>query len=277
MQTARAYKSLCPVDKQFLSDTAKEVAVLVKAAKKMRHVREQVREFGERWKAYKMAQDADLKGEWQRSMGRPDNPLDGIWPRSAAPGQFPSFGGDAGARAPYALLAIIHDKMLPKCPAVAKGILPKKLVDEIWRALVTGANLENTAPTSPDATNRPRRAIPTTKIKALLREVKADNDNRRDIQATITPSGFEFNAGQALYGGVDLKLPSGLPVDVLPILFKNMPRTVPYKTLDLESGPHNGSDQLRSAVVSIRKALKKRCVPYRVDNKRGEGYCLQRV
>jgi hypothetical protein len=174
VNAANAYKALCQEDKSFLSDTAQKVAMLVDKSKKMNYFRKEVREFGGKWEAYKTYSGASRKGKWQPSMKKPRNPLETIWPQSAGPGRFPFFGGDIrivlGA---YTFLAVIHDKILLNRPSIAKGILPKDLVNKIWRDLITGANLEDSA-IIPDTTYYPKRVIPVDKIESFLRDVTAD-------------------------------------------------------------------------------------------------------
>ena len=150
MKTASAYKSLCQEEKQFLSDMAEEVAMLVAKPEKRNYFCKNLKEFGEKWEAYETAYDARRKGEWQPSMGMPDDPLATIWPRSdgrplsAGAFRFPYCGGAIrGVLGAYALLAVIHDKVLPNCPPITRETLPKELADEIWRDLVTGANEED--------------------------------------------------------------------------------------------------------------------------------------
>ena len=80
VKTASVYKNLWDGDKQFLSAIAKEVATLADVSNNMNHFQKQLTEFSDKWKAYKTAQEADRKGKWQPSMGRPKNPLGTIWP-----------------------------------------------------------------------------------------------------------------------------------------------------------------------------------------------------
>ena len=182
MKTASAYKSLCQEEKQFLSDMAEEVAMLVAKPEKRHHFCENLIEFREKWEAYKTAYDARRKGKWQPSMGTPDDPLATIWPRSdgrplsGGAFRFPYCGGAIrGVLGAYALLAVIHDKVLPNCPTITTGTLPKELADEIWRDLVTGANNED------QLIGTPKWVIPTGKIEAFLRNV---ND---DIESHLAP------------------------------------------------------------------------------------------
>lgn len=175
MDTASAYKALCQEDKLFLLDTAQKVAMLVdKSQKRMDYFRKQLREFGEKWGAWKTAFDAERKGKWKPSMGKPDNPLETIWPSSAGAGCFPFCGGDIRpVLGGYALLAVINDNVLPRCPSIAKSILPTELGNKIWRDLITGANEEDRL-IIPDATYSPRRVIPVLKIENFLRDVETD-------------------------------------------------------------------------------------------------------
>jgi hypothetical protein len=69
----------------------------------------------------------------------------------------------------YALLAVIHDNVLPNCPSIAKEVLPKELANKIWRDLITGANEEHSIGS--------RWVIPTGKIEGFFQDVKADIEN----------------------------------------------------------------------------------------------------
>ena len=80
MKTASAYKALTTQEQQFLSNISKDVAMLVSEPEKMDYFREQLSKFSNQWKAYKRAYQADSKGKWQPSMGKPSNPLGTIWP-----------------------------------------------------------------------------------------------------------------------------------------------------------------------------------------------------
>lgn len=169
MKAASAYKALCQEDKLFLQDTAQKVAMLVaKPPKTMDYFRKQLTEFADKWTAYETAKEAERKGKWQPSMGRPSNPLWAIWPRNAGASCFPDFGDIPPVLGGYALLAIIHDKVLPRCPSIATEILPKELVNKIWRDIVTGANEEHSSS---------RRVIPVLKIENFLGGVEVDIEN----------------------------------------------------------------------------------------------------
>lgn len=186
MKTASAYKALWDGDKQFLSAIAKEVATLVAVRENMDYFRKQLTEFTDKWQAYKTAYEADRKGEWQPSTGRPKNPLGTIWPlvygsgwKDGAEKLLP--GGPGINLLPYypcrdikavlgacAILAVIQDNILPKCPPIAKNVLPKKLSQEIWRNLITGVDIEDTIGPGP------RSVIRRHKIAGFLIDVRAN-------------------------------------------------------------------------------------------------------
>ncbi len=177
MKTTSAYKSLCPDERQSLSDAAKDVAMLVGTAETMDYFRKQLREFAGKWEAYKTADDANRKGEWQASMGKPGNPIDAIWPRFTGGMRLPSYSSVSPVLGAYALLAVIHDEVLPNCPPITTGVLPKELASRIWRDLVTGANVEGSL------TGTPKRVIPTTKIESFLWHVKGDIEDHLSSKA----------------------------------------------------------------------------------------------
>lgn len=170
MKTASAYKALCQEEKLFLQDTAQKVAMLVaKPPKTMDYFRKQLTKFADKWTVYETAKEAERKGKWQPSMGRPSNPLWAIWPRNTGTNCFPDFGDIPRVLGGYALLAVIHDNVLTHCPSTATGILSKELVNKIWRDLVTGANVEDSISS--------RWVIPTLIIEHFLRDVKTDVDS----------------------------------------------------------------------------------------------------
>ncbi|MGA2679221.1 MAG: hypothetical protein ABSF37_07970 [Sedimentisphaerales bacterium] len=172
MKTSSAYKTLGDKDKQFLSDIAKQVAMLVAEPQKMGYFRKQLSEFADKWTAYEATKGAERKGKWQPSMGRPSNPLWAIWPRNAGASSFPDFGDIPPVLGGYAILAAIHDNVLPHCPLIAKGIMPKELFNKIWRDLVTGANEECRA--LPIITPDKIMVIPITKVENFLQNVTDD-------------------------------------------------------------------------------------------------------
>ena len=156
MKTASAYKLLTTKEKQFLSDISKDIAMLVGEPEKWDYFREQLTKFSNQWKAYKRAYESDRKGKWQPSMGKPSNPMGTIWPIVYRDGWrvwkkydpknlmdwYPCIADVRLVLGAYALLAVIHDNVLPHCPPIAKDIFPKELAQEIWRNLVTGVDVE---------------------------------------------------------------------------------------------------------------------------------------
>jgi hypothetical protein len=194
VKTASAYKTLWDGDKQFLSAIAKEVATLVAVPENMNYFRKQITEFADKWRAYKTAYEADRKGKWQPSMGRPSNPLGTIWPsvygsgwRDGVENFLPEEGGIYYLSRYYpcrdikivlgacALLAVINDNILPHCPPIAKGVLSEILSQEIWRNLVTGVGAEGqTSSGGDEVSQQPRSVIRSDKIASFLIDVRAD-------------------------------------------------------------------------------------------------------
>ncbi len=179
MKTESAYKSLPAKDKRFLSGIAKDVAMLVDEPEKRDFFQKQLTEFSDKWRAYKTAYEAGRKGKWQPSMGKPGNPLGTIWPYvyrdgwnfpEYNPRKLPIYSGPRDVRSilgAYAILSVIHDKVLVRCPSIAKDISPKELSQKIWRNLVTG-RLEE------DSISARRRVIPMLIIKNFLQDVRVD-------------------------------------------------------------------------------------------------------
>ena len=99
------------------------------------------------------------------------------------------------------------------------------------------------------------------------------------VKADLTSKGeganeFLFESGRVLYQGKDLKLPTGLTIDVFKKLFENIGKALAYQKLD-EYGPKSeASGQLKTAISRIRASLKRIKAPYRIITKRGESYLL---
>jgi hypothetical protein len=89
--------------------------------------------------------------------------------------------------------------------------------------------------------------------------------------------GFSFRPGQALYDGKDLAMPTGATLEVFNRLVANLGRPVRYDHLDDQSRPSDASELLRATIVNIRRRLRVCTVPYKIVNKRGEAYSLERV
>lgn len=87
--------------------------------------------------------------------------------------------------------------------------------------------------------------------------------------------GFSFGDGQAFFTGKDLRLPAGEAVDILKKLVTSLGKTVKHTELDSQSSNSNASDFLRGRITTIRTALKKSRVPYKVRSMRGIGYVLE--
>jgi hypothetical protein len=87
---------------------------------------------------------------------------------------------------------------------------------------------------------------------------------------------FTFNEAQAFFDGKDLGLPSGEAVSILNRLLELFGEVVKHNKLDENSNPSNASDTLKSHIATIRKALKHKRVPFKIESKRGVGYVLQK-
>jgi hypothetical protein len=142
-------KRVSQTEMRILEATAREVAMLTDDEGSKSRWRTQLNQFGDRWGAFKETHDAWAKGTWTAKMGTPTNPLGALWPRAYGTGwevpgdicrldrmsllQFPSATEDAsGLLACYALLAVIHDIVLPGCPRINDGSLPERLCKEVW-------------------------------------------------------------------------------------------------------------------------------------------------
>jgi hypothetical protein len=144
-------KGLRPKAVQLLRRVAKETAILVANGTNMGHFRHQMAEFAEKWRAYKIAHEADEQGTWQPSKGLPENPVGTIWPyvyveQPTGPGllylplyprNMPEVLGD------YALLQAIHDCILSNCERIGDESVPRELTDEIWQNIITNVDGES--------------------------------------------------------------------------------------------------------------------------------------
>ena len=85
---------------------------------------------------------------------------------------------------------------------------------------------------------------------------------------------FAIYPGQICFDGIDLKLPTGLTIEVFEKLYKNWGRTVEYKALDENSDKNEASIQLKSAKSNISKSFRKKKVPCIIENKPRTGYLM---
>ena len=311
MRTTSAYKSLSAEDKQFLSEIAKEVAMLVVTSEKMDCLQKQLTEFADKWKAYKTAYEADRRGKWLPSMGKPSNPMGTIWPIVYRNGWRVSEKYDPKnlmqwypcrdvrtVLGDYALLAVVHDKILPHCPSIAKEIFPKKLTQEIWRNLMTGIGEEGEVGKPLIRHSKIWRSLSNVnkdlkpelednllqKFPRLRQLIKGSQTKREVGQRASGTAGdikarFKFNKSQAFFDGRDLGLPTGAEikaVDILKILVKSFGQVVQYNKLDKTVDPNSesASDVLRQKVLAINSALKKHKVPCKIQSKKLSGYFL---
>jgi hypothetical protein len=99
-------------------------------------------------------------------------------------------------------------------------------------------------------------------------------DGERKAAATSLEARFDFAAGQVLFDGRDLGLPTGLPVEVMRKLFDSFGQTVSHQALDLQSSESEASEELRHGIRAIRKSLRAHKVPCQIQSKRADGYVL---
>lgn len=208
MDASKEYNSLSEEEKHFLNLIAQDVAILVSASDKYvssatrkKHFQKKLTEFAEKWESFNVAYKAHCKAKWLPSMGQPINPLGAIWPYvygcrwEDAIGARSSVGGHSLLAVPkgmtllgdYSLLGVIHDKVLPHCPLIAKGILPDKLTNQIWHDLITGVDIEGMTITLP----LPRALIRKDQIRGSLSNVKADIEMISKKVQAANASGLE--------------------------------------------------------------------------------------
>jgi len=269
MNTSEGYESLSEEEKRFLKNIAQDIAMQVStdgkhlaAAEKMRHFRGKQTAFAEKWEAHNTAREAFDKDKWLPSMGKPINPLGAIWPyvygcrwedaiggRSSAEGHFflavpkgMTLLGD------YTLLGVIHDKVLPHCPCIAKGILPVKLVELIWQNLISGIDIESKTYT-PGNGYSPSPLFRKDNIKRALDNVVADIELLSRQTEAASASGL---------GSVGIALPK--TKDSVPTDRKQKASEEVQKASD-ESEPQEKDAQLKTRIDGGKAGDKEQTTP----------------
>ena len=190
---------LSPDEVRFLRDVADEIAMLATDADVQTRFRQGLTKFASQYARFKESWEADQAGTWQPEMGKPANPLGAIWPVTYGTGWktydelkpegahtwipvqiYRAIGEDAQLLGEYALLAVIHDMVLPNCEPIGAGCLPQELAGEIWESLLNNTDGEGGVPP------RPGEAIDRAQVKAALAHVKEDGTRVvSDVQEPI--------------------------------------------------------------------------------------------
>lgn len=121
-----------PSVKAYLSELAKDIAEMVVDPIKMERFREQLKIYANLWKEWTTFEEADRKGCWVLSMGRPEC-IFNIFSRSYKPLKDSEKEAKRLAGA-YALCALIHDRQLPHHDKINTDIIPKIAVEETLSA-----------------------------------------------------------------------------------------------------------------------------------------------
>ena len=85
---------------------------------------------------------------------------------------------------------------------------------------------------------------------------------------------FTFSPGQICFDNKDLKLPTGLTIEMFEKLYKNWGNTVLYTDLDINSDKGEASIQLKTAKSNISKSFRKIKAHCIVENKQRTGYLI---
>lgn len=145
---------LTPDDMRFLENAAADVAMLASDESVRARFRDALAQFAAQYAAFRTAREAwDAKPRrWRAEMGKPTNPLGAIWSHTYGTGwkgwqDLEPAGLHGRIWSPlrheiekevpwilgaYALLAVIHDKILPQSPRINDGFLPEDLAQKIW-------------------------------------------------------------------------------------------------------------------------------------------------
>lgn len=118
--------------KAYLLDLAKDVATLVVDRAKRKRFREQLRIYNKMWTDWTTADEADRKGCWTPSMGKPKCPLNALsnyynlrYDQQKEAKRLPGF---------YSLLAFIHDSQLPRLDKINNGIVSSEIIEKTLSA-----------------------------------------------------------------------------------------------------------------------------------------------
>ena len=136
----------------------------------------------------------------------------------------------------------------------------KQVIEKVYRRTVSrgGPTEEQDAETKSSKQKRSKRGRPS------------DTDPKVELAER-----FEFQPGQVLFDGKDLKVPAGMVTEVLQKLVSQFGRVVPFKELDEQSQEKTAFEQLRKAISRLNNdVLKPRRVPVRIENRKGEGYLI---
>ena len=112
-------------------------------------------------------------------------------------------------------------------------------------------------------------AIKEAKAKLEDKNKKGDRNNKPPGEKINIEDRFSFAPGQVRFDDKDLKLSTGLTVDVFVKLFEKFGQTCRYEEL------YSERSQLKRAIGQIRKTLKKRKIPCEIVTKTNEGFLIK--
>lgn len=85
---------------------------------------------------------------------------------------------------------------------------------------------------------------------------------------------FTFPHGQAKFDGQDLRVPTGVALQIIEKLVSNFGQVVQFRQLDNTSDDHEASEKIRSAIRHLRHRIKEKKIPAKLENRKGIGYVL---
>jgi hypothetical protein len=136
--------------------------------------------------------------------------------------------------------------------------------------------IEELAPIARDIADRVPKATTEQEQNGQGEAGETPSKGRRKVKARSMKGRFTFRAGQALFNGKDLDLPSDAPITVLKRLVDDFGRVVPYTDFD----PHYTSatpGTLPKSVTKIRKSFRKKKVPCEIKPRTGVGYFIREI
>jgi hypothetical protein len=116
-----------------------------------------------------------------------------------------------------------------------------------------------------------RRNLGAKKKRQVQRPKKTKARSSKNIKHR-----FSFAPGQVCFDGKDLRLPTGLAIEVLEKLFEKFGTSVSYRELGSQTSGA-ADDKLRRAVKAVRDSLNAGGVPCQIETKYREGYRISEV
>ncbi|HML74726.1 MAG TPA: winged helix-turn-helix domain-containing protein [Anaerohalosphaeraceae bacterium] len=116
----------------------------------------------------------------------------------------------------------------------------------------------------------------TSKIEPIIKTLDIYREHLASTQVSNQPQtgvGFQFLPGQVFFNGNTINVSVGRQYEILKTLADNFGKVVSFNTLD-STCVSIASEQLRTDISEIRKALKSAETPLIIKSVRTEGYIL---